>query len=135
MEGAKVISYELPSFSPYGRHWHRWGARTTALVAFEVGARSSFGMPPSHASSCVVDNIPAAPLVACEADAWISFGMPLLCAFDCVAYGKPMIASSKKYSATNSPISCERRVRWIGEGNLMSMFSKQFVGVALRPWM
>ncbi|CAL9037182.1 unnamed protein product, partial [Musa banksii] len=45
-----------------------------------------------------------------------------------------MVMSSKKYYATNPLIPCERRVRQMGEGDLISMFSKQFIGMVLRPW-
>ncbi|CAL9074873.1 unnamed protein product, partial [Musa textilis] len=45
------------------------------------------------------------------------------------------MASSKKYHATNPPVPYERRERWMGEVDLMSIFFRQFVGAALRPWM
>ncbi|THU68238.1 hypothetical protein C4D60_Mb08t01810 [Musa balbisiana] len=46
-----------------------------------------------------------------------------------------MAMSSKKHYTTNPPIPCERRVRRMGEDDLMSMFSKQILGTTLRPWM
>ncbi|CAL9775306.1 unnamed protein product [Musa acuminata subsp. burmannicoides] len=45
-----------------------------------------------------------------------------------------MAMSSKKYYTTNPLIPCERKVRQMGEGDLISMFSRQFMGMVSRPW-
>ncbi|CAL9144589.1 unnamed protein product [Musa hybrid cultivar] len=45
-----------------------------------------------------------------------------------------MAMSSKKYYATNPLIPCQRRVRQMDKGDLMSMFSRQFMGMVLRSW-
>ncbi|CAL9124986.1 unnamed protein product, partial [Musa textilis] len=47
---------------------------------------------------------------------------------------RPVAKSNKNYHATNPPVVYKRRVRRMGEGDLLSMFSKEFIGVALRPW-